>query len=64
LQKFLNFIEPIENISSKTKTFEAILTLQESISIEFVYFGSFGDEGQFHGQAVLDVRKGMGRLIE
>ena len=63
-KKFLNFVEPIQDISSKTKTFEAILTLQESTSIEFFYFGNFEDEGEFHGQAVLDVRKGIGRLIE
>ena len=57
-KKFLNFIEPIENTSTKTKIYEAVLTLQESVSIEFAYFGNFDDSGAFHGQAVLDVLNG------
>jgi hypothetical protein len=30
-------------------TFEAVLTLQESSSVEFAYFGDFDDDGTFHG---------------
>ena len=50
-KKFLNFVEPVEDQENR---FEAVLTLHDSVSIEFAYFGDYDEDGRFHGQAVLD----------
>jgi hypothetical protein len=46
-QKFLNFVEPVEDQDNR---FEAVLTLHNSVSIEFAYFGDYDEDGRFHGQ--------------
>ena len=52
----MSYLEPSTSDEEEGGTdknlFEAVFTLHESHSIEFLYFGKFDEEGLFHGQAV------------
>ena len=52
-QKFLSHVEATENIPGNV--FEAVMTLQESIPINFAYFGELDSDGGFHGSAILEL---------
>ena len=49
-KKFMTFLEKSEEAENQ---YEVVLTLHESVAIEFSYFGNLDEEGLFHGQAVL-----------
>ena len=47
----LELLEP--EVNEHQKLYEAVLNLQESTPIEFLYFGGYDDNFRFDGQAVL-----------
>ncbi len=54
----MTYLEPSmsdegEEGGTNNNLYEAVFTLYESHSIEFLYFGKFDEDGLFHGQAVL-----------
>ena len=49
-KKFMTYLEKSEEVENQ---YEVVLTLHESVAIEFSYFGNLDEEGLFHGQAVL-----------
>ena len=49
-KKFLTHVEPIEGHHDNENLFEAVMTLQESVNIEFSYSGGLDEDGAFHGQ--------------
>ena len=49
-KKFISYLEKSEEAGNQ---YEAVLTMHESVPVEFNYFGKFDEEGLFHGQAVL-----------
>ena len=57
-KKFMTYLEPSmsdegEEEGTNNNLYEAVFTLYESHSIEFLYFGKFDEDGLFHGQAIL-----------
>ena len=56
-KKFISYLELAdsddESKGGRQNLYEAVFTLHESVSLEFFYFGSYDDNGLFHGQAVL-----------
>jgi hypothetical protein len=56
-KQFISFLELSESDDesggNRPNLYEAVLTLHESVSLEFFYFGKYDEDGLFHGQAIL-----------
>ena len=55
-KQFISFLElsgSDDESGGRQNLYEAVLTLHESVSIDFFYFGNYDEDGLFHGQAVL-----------
>lgn len=55
-QRFMSYLEPVpdENGIDMPNVYEALFVTNIEVQAEFSYFGSYDEDGQFHGQAILN----------